>query len=233
MLGPLSSGSRVRPKMRMPARKSRQHRIKVVPEHLREDITKYFGFAVYWINRAWKSAIFQLGFDEVYAAALRGLFRASRGWHGDKGRFTTYSRHYIDAEILKLYLANKRFFRPTAKRPREDRRYHSVVLFSRLGLRYVNGSADVFAYTPEATLDLDAKLNISHWLRFLKPRWRAIIEAHYGLVDGVPMTLENTARKFSVTRERIRQIIIRAILNIKRNVTTAERKQLGVLADQE
>jgi RNA polymerase primary sigma factor len=43
-------------------------------------------------------------------------------------------------------------------------------------------------------------------LNSLEPREAAVVRLRYGLADGNPHTLDDIARKFSLSRERIRQI---------------------------
>lgn len=52
-------------------------------------------------------------------------------------------------------------------------------------------------------------------LQSLNEKERRIIEYRFGLTGEVPCTLEQTGKKFHVTRERIRQIEIRAIRRLK------------------
>ncbi len=52
-------------------------------------------------------------------------------------------------------------------------------------------------------------------LRTLSPRERDVIAMRYGLLDGQPHTLEEVARSFQVTRERIRQIEQKSIKKLK------------------
>ncbi|MCO5600639.1 hypothetical protein L7F22_054754 [Adiantum nelumboides] len=52
-------------------------------------------------------------------------------------------------------------------------------------------------------------------LRTLRPRERDVMRLRYGLVDGNPKTLVEIGRLFSVTRERIRQIEVKAMSKLK------------------
>ena len=49
----------------------------------------------------------------------------------------------------------------------------------------------------------------------LDEREREVLILRYGLRDGQPQPLEEVGKKFSVTRERIRQIEARAIKKLK------------------
>lgn len=49
----------------------------------------------------------------------------------------------------------------------------------------------------------------------LEPREREILELRYGLVDGHPRTLKEVADQFEITRERVRQIEIKALEKLK------------------
>jgi RNA polymerase primary sigma factor len=52
-------------------------------------------------------------------------------------------------------------------------------------------------------------------LRSLTPREREVIEMRFGLKDGHPKTLEEVARTYGITRERIRQIEARGLLKLR------------------
>jgi RNA polymerase primary sigma factor len=56
---------------------------------------------------------------------------------------------------------------------------------------------------------------ISEVLRSLTPREREVIELRFGLRDGQPRTLEEVARAYGITRERIRQIEARGLLKLR------------------
>ncbi len=59
---------------------------------------------------------------------------------------------------------------------------------------------------------------ISEVLRSLTPREREVIELRFGLKDGQPRTLEEVARAYGITRERIRQIEARGLLKLRQPV---------------
>jgi RNA polymerase primary sigma factor len=59
---------------------------------------------------------------------------------------------------------------------------------------------------------------ISEVLRSLTPREREVIELRFGLRDGHPRTLEEVARNYGITRERIRQIEARGLLKLRQPV---------------
>jgi len=56
---------------------------------------------------------------------------------------------------------------------------------------------------------------ISEVLRSLTPREREVIELRFGLRDGQPRTLDEVARSYGITRERIRQIEARGLLKLR------------------
>lgn len=61
----------------------------------------------------------------------------------------------------------------------------------------------------------DAKLTTDKILKELNPKELTVIEMHYGLKNGIPLTLEQTGEEFGVTRERVRQIEAKAFEKIK------------------
>lgn len=53
-------------------------------------------------------------------------------------------------------------------------------------------------------------------LSTLSDREKRVLELRFGLMDGVPKTLEDVGKEFNVTRERIRQIEAKAIRKLRR-----------------
>lgn len=59
------------------------------------------------------------------------------------------------------------------------------------------------------------KERIHEVLRSLAPREREVIELRFGLKDGTPRTLDEVAKQYGITRERIRQIEARGLLKLR------------------
>ncbi len=59
---------------------------------------------------------------------------------------------------------------------------------------------------------------IAEVLKSLAPREREVIELRFGLRDGQPRTLDEVARVYGITRERIRQIEARGLLKLRQPV---------------
>jgi len=64
---------------------------------------------------------------------------------------------------------------------------------------------------------LKAKLreDLLRALQELEPREREILELRYGLKDGHPRTLKEVATQFDITRERVRQLELKALEKLK------------------
>lgn len=60
------------------------------------------------------------------------------------------------------------------------------------------------------------KDELNEVLHTLTPREEAIIKMRFGLIDGKEMTLEQVGQKFNITRERIRQIEVKALKKLKK-----------------
>jgi RNA polymerase primary sigma factor len=71
---------------------------------------------------------------------------------------------------------------------------------------------------------------IGEVLRSLTPREREVIELRFGLRDGQPRTLEEVARAYGITRERIRQIEARGLLKLRQPL---RRERLADFAEAE
>jgi RNA polymerase primary sigma factor len=73
--------------------------------------------------------------------------------------------------------------------------------------------------TPSQTVDRHLlRERIGEVLRSLTPREREVIELRFGLRDGRPRTLDEVARCYGITRERIRQIEARGLLKLRQPV---------------
>lgn len=59
------------------------------------------------------------------------------------------------------------------------------------------------------------KERIGEVLKSLAPREREVIELRFGLKDGTPRTLDEVAKQYGITRERIRQIEARGLLKLR------------------
>jgi RNA polymerase primary sigma factor len=58
-------------------------------------------------------------------------------------------------------------------------------------------------------------MQIAAALNHLTDRERSVLEMRYGLSDGQPHTLEEVGREFGVTRERVRQIEVKALRKLR------------------
>ena len=70
---------------------------------------------------------------------------------------------------------------------------------------------DLFAAPKERRLDPELKPLLEKLLQSLSPREREVIALRFGLKTGNPLTLDEVAREYKITRERVRQIEARAM----------------------
>jgi len=76
--------------------------------------------------------------------------------------------------------------------------------------------ADVSALSPvREALHARLRDELRGALTELEPREREILELRYGLLDGHPRTLKEVASQFEITRERVRQLELKAIEKLK------------------
>jgi RNA polymerase sigma factor RpoD-like protein len=67
--------------------------------------------------------------------------------------------------------------------------------------------ADTDATKPSEAVEFDLmRTQLAEILNSLEPREAAVVRLRYGLADGNPHTLDDIAKKFGLSRERIRQI---------------------------
>lgn len=73
------------------------------------------------------------------------------------------------------------------------------------------------------TQESDTNINISRWINQLDELQRRVIVLRYGLEDENPHTLEDTAETLNITREKVRQIQMKAMQKLKQ-ITKDERR---------
>ena len=59
------------------------------------------------------------------------------------------------------------------------------------------------------------QLFLINFIKDLSPRYQKLLSMRFGFEDGITHTLEDIAKEFGVTRERIRQMEVKAIEMIK------------------
>jgi len=67
----------------------------------------------------------------------------------------------------------------------------------------------------EAVININLKEQTESVLKTLTPREEQVIKMRFGLGDGSEHTLEEVGQRFSVTRERIRQIEAKALRKLR------------------
>jgi RNA polymerase primary sigma factor len=68
---------------------------------------------------------------------------------------------------------------------------------------------------------------IAEVLKSLAPREREVIELRFGLKDGTAKTLDEVARQYGITRERIRQIEARGLLKLRQPLRSARLEEFA------
>jgi RNA polymerase primary sigma factor len=88
--------------------------------------------------------------------------------------------------------------------------------------------------TPNPGEHVDARLlreRINEVLRSLAPREREVIELRFGLRDGHPRTLDEVAKQYGITRERIRQIEARGLLKLRQPTRSQRLEEFADVED--
>ncbi|MFO7881892.1 MAG: RNA polymerase sigma factor RpoD [Kosmotogaceae bacterium] len=84
----------------------------------------------------------------------------------------------------------------------------------------------------ESAMKMLLRERIDHVLDTLSPREAMVLKMRYGLLDGKTKTLEEVGQFFNVTRERIRQIEVKALRKLRHPSRSKQLKSLmGMLND--
>lgn len=81
---------------------------------------------------------------------------------------------------------------------------------------------DTFPAPMEAFDDAQREGLVKEWLTSLEPAEKEIIGMRFGFDDAEPATLDSIGRLFGVTRERVRQIEVKALFKLKRLIEEAD-----------
>ena len=80
-----------------------------------------------------------------------------------------------------------------------------------------DGIADEHCIDPESSIEANEVVTlITYWVSQLSEKQRQVIERRFGLLDGEPCTLETIAADLNITRERVRQIQVEALQQLRR-----------------
>ncbi|BCX15403.1 MAG: RNA polymerase sigma factor SigA [Candidatus Parcubacteria bacterium] len=88
---------------------------------------------------------------------------------------------------------------------------------------------DTATFSPEKLASSIAlREQLKKAIQSLSPKERRVISLRYGLEDGVIHTLEEIGKLYGITRERVRQIEIKALEKLKHNELIKKIKEQGV-----
>ena len=174
---------------------------------------KFGTYATWWIRQGIQRALadnartVRVPCHQV--ALLAAIDRVRGELIGETGREPTVEEI---AKILGTSVEETRSLRTVSR--------HPVSIHEPLG-DDAERSLGEFLNDPHAVnpgLDADQHLlkeRISEVLRSLTPREREVIELRFGLKDGQPRTLDEVAKCYGITRERIRQIEARSLVKLR------------------
>ena len=174
---------------------------------------KFSTYATWWIRQAITRAIADLArtirIPVHMIETINKLVRTSRALVQELGREPT------SAEIAKrmdIPVAKVQKVRKMAQEP--------ISLETPIGeeedSHLANFIEDPQAVSPaEAVIDLDLREQTENVLRTLTSREEKVIKMRFGVGDGSEHTLEEIAQPFAVTRERIRQIEVKALRKLR------------------
>jgi RNA polymerase primary sigma factor len=174
---------------------------------------KFGTYATWWIRQGITRALSELSRTVRvpchHLALLRQIERVTRELTVEQGREPTLEEvsaalHIKPEQVYSLRAAGRQTISLDEQRGDNDG----------LGLEGLlsDASAD------EAGDDFDQRLlkeRVAAALDTLAPRDRLVLELRYGLRDGQPRSLEEVAREFGLTRERIRQIESRGLHKLR------------------
>jgi RNA polymerase primary sigma factor len=178
---------------------------------LRNYLVQMFSKLAVAVARPYANMEFRL--DELLSEAHVTLLRCVEIFDADRGyRFSTYATNAI-RHNLNRYVSRQHKLRQST------REYADID-----GL-----TSDTLENPRRREREYSARMSgVSQWIRELDPREQTILKSRYGLVDDPSkVTLQSLADQLGLSRERIRQLEIRAIEKLR---ARASRVSLGFRA---
>lgn len=176
---------------------------------------KFISYAVWWIRQSILQAIVEYSrMVRIPLNRLTAYNKVNDAWVSFVQKFEREPTHEELAEVLGV--------------PEKE-----VVLMLKGNHRHVSVDApvsdednsvsmlDMMPYGEENTPDLklmeeSLRIDIFEGLEVLSPRESDIIKAFYGLGDNKPMTLEEIAETYDMSKERVRQIKEKSLRRMRR-----------------
>lgn len=163
-----------------------------------------------------------ISYNELIAEANDGLIKAIDKFDLSQDvKLISYAKWWIKQGIENAL--NKRARLPESELP-EDRTLSTTATD---GDDYEEKIDDVFAV--ESATDEERERNefLENLLTVLTPREADILNLYYGRCGGKPKTLEEIGKKYKLTKERVRQIMEKALLKVRSKCMLVDSKYLS------
>jgi len=145
----------------------------------------------------------QMAFDDLLSEGTAALLRAAEKFDFGRGfRFSTYVTKVVRREVFRLVMAQKR---------QSDR-------FTTGNLDYLGEQAEEVTSDVEYDVDLTAlKGDLAGFFTRLDPREQLVLRERFGFnCDGKSPSLNDLGRRLGVSKERVRQLELRAIRKLRK-----------------
>lgn len=163
-----------------------------------------------------------MSYNELIAEANDGLIKAIDKFDISQDvKLISYAKWWIRQGIETAI--NKRNRLPESDLP-EDRTFSAAATD---GDDYEEKIDDVFAVESSGDEDKERNEFIENLLTVLTPREADILNLYYGRYGEKPKTLEEIGKKYKLTKERVRQIMEKALLKVRSKCMLADCKYLS------
>jgi len=180
------------------------------------------------ISIAKRYATFGYPLDDMIAAGNIGLLKAVQKFDVDKGfRFSTYATWWIKQAIRKFISDKTRTIRIPSYQLASENAEAVKSRTACTSIEGVEGIENMLFLQEDPTKVFEHGSLLKKLIGRLEKRKRHIIELRYGLRGGISFTLGAIAEALDLSRERVRQLEMEAIREMRVDASPEDRARLA------
>ena len=199
-------------------------------EYITPIIQNNIGFIIQYAKKYSNNNAGKVHMDDIISAGYAGLVKAvDRFDLKVKTTFLTYAKHWIGQRMNREFQRHCRTVHiPKGQYIKDPEKYKNEVEIDQFVLKdYIEGvleknsETDINKYTETDYVQVTSVMK-----EVLDERELDMVSRRFGLNNNEPHTLEDLSQVYSITRERIRQIVNCALYKVQRKLDKKKKRSM-------